>query len=103
MRITFEEHTRSVDRTTNEYGRNRTKETKRTDCFALDISGMVMDNTAYGVQGRTAEDVMRDASVVDTDVLRDYMTVMSNSMSEEDFAKLQKEGVENTPYNDKKW
>lgn len=92
MRITFEEHTRSVDRTTNEYGRNRTKETKRTDCFALDISGMVMDNTAYGVQGRTTEDVMRDASVVDTDVLRDYMTVMSNSMSEEDFARLQKEG-----------
>ncbi len=92
MRITFEEHTRNVDRTTNEYGRNRTKETKRTDCFALDISGMVMDNTAYGVQGRTKEDVMRDASVIDTDVLRDYMTVMSNSMSEEDFARLQKEG-----------
>jgi len=92
MKITFDEHTRNVDRTTNEYGRNRTKETKRTDCFALDISGMVMDNTAYGVQGRTAEDVMREASVVDTDVLRDYMTVMSNSMSEEDFATLQKEG-----------
>ncbi len=92
MRITFEEHTRNVDRTTNEYGRNRTKETKRTDCFALDISGIVMDNTAYGVQGRTTEDVMRDASVIDTDVLRDYMTVMSNSMSEEDFARLQKEG-----------
>lgn len=92
MRITFDEHTRNVDRTTNEYGRNRTKETKRTDCFALDISGMVMDNTAYGVQGRTAEDVMREASVVDTDVLRNYMTVMSNSMSEEDFARLQKEG-----------
>lgn len=92
MRITFEEHTRNVDKTTNEYSRNRTKETKRTDCFALDISGMVMDNTAYGVQGRTAEDVMREASVVDTDVFRDYMTVMSNSMSEEDFARLQKEG-----------
>ncbi len=92
MRITFDEHKPNVDRATNEYSRNRTKETKRTDCFALDISGMVMDNTAYGVQGRTTEDVMREASAQDVDVIRDYMTVMSNSMSEEDFARLQKEG-----------
>ncbi|MBQ7954711.1 MAG: hypothetical protein IJ282_03085 [Lachnospiraceae bacterium] len=92
MRISFEEHTHNVDRATNEYNRNRTEKTKRTDCYALDISGTVMDNTAYGVQGRTAEDVMREAAATDADVLRDYMTVMSNSMSEEDFAKLQKEG-----------
>lgn len=92
MRITFDEHTRNVDRTTNEYGRNRTRETKRSDCFALDISGMVMDNTVYDVQGRTAGDVMREASAIDADVLCDYMTVMSNSVSEEDFARLQKEG-----------
>lgn len=96
MRITFEDHTRNVDRTTSEYNRSRVKESKMTDCYALDISGTVMDNTAYGVQGRTAEDVMREASATDVDVLRDYMTVMSNSMSEEDFAKLQKEGVSPT-------
>lgn len=92
MRITFDEHTRNVDKTTNEYGRNRTKETKRSDCFALDISGMAMDNTIYGTQGRTAGDVMREAAAIDADVICDYMTVMSNSVSEEDFARLQKEG-----------
>lgn len=92
MRITFEDHSRNVDRITNEYRSSRTEKTSRTDCYALDISGTVMDNTAYGFQGRTAEEVMQEAATQDVELLRDYMTVMSNSMSEEDFAKLQKEG-----------
>ena len=64
----------------------------RKSAYALDISGTVMDNTAYGLQGRTAEEVMQSAGQIDVALVRDYMTVMSNSMSEEDFAKLQKEG-----------
>lgn len=61
--------------------------------FALDISGTVMDNSAYKGHGRTAEEVMLEAEQVDIVNRRNYMAVMSNSMSDEDFAKLQKEGV----------
>lgn len=61
--------------------------------FALDISGRVKDNcNAYGVQGRTTEEIMQSAEQQDITVQQNYMTVMSNSMSGEDFAKLQEEG-----------
>jgi len=60
--------------------------------FALDISGTVMDNSAYAGHGRTAEEVMQEAGQQDLTARRNYMAVMSNSMSDEDFAKLQKEG-----------
>ena len=33
--------------------------------FALDISGVVTDNKAYGGQGKTAEDVMQEAGAID--------------------------------------
>lgn len=60
--------------------------------FALDISGTVMDNTAYEGQGKTAEDVMQNAGLIDVTTQKNYMAVMSNTMSDEDFARLQKEG-----------
>ena len=60
--------------------------------FALDISGTVMDNSAYTGHGRTAEEIMLEAGQDDITARRNYMAVMSNSMSDEDFAKLQKEG-----------
>lgn len=60
--------------------------------FALDISGTVMDNSAYTGHGRTAEEIMLAAGQDDITARRNYMAVMSNSMSDEDFAKLQKEG-----------
>lgn len=60
--------------------------------FALDISGTVMDNNAYASHGRTAEEVMQNAGQQDITARRNYMAVMSNSMSDEDFAKLWEEG-----------
>lgn len=63
-----------------------------TSVFALDISGTVMDNTAYEGQGKTAEDVMQNAGQIDVATQKNYMAVMSNTMSDEDFAKLQEEG-----------
>lgn len=60
--------------------------------FALDISGTVMDNSAYAGHGQTAEEVMQEAGQQDLTARRNYMAVMSNSMSDEDFARLQKEG-----------
>ena len=62
--------------------------------YKIDISGAVKDNNAYGGQGKTAEDVRMDASLKDVSLERNYMAVMSSSMSGEDFAKLQKEGYQ---------
>ena len=60
--------------------------------FVLDISGIVMDNSAYAGHGRTAEELIRQIEQEDVSARRNYMAVMSNSMSDEDFARLQKEG-----------
>lgn len=60
--------------------------------FKIDISGSVMDNKAYQGHGKTAEDVMMSASQKNVALERNYMAVMSNSMSGADFAKLQKDG-----------
>lgn len=80
-----------TDRVTIEKGSSQVKESR--GAFALDISGTVMDNTAYEGHGRTTEDVMQDAGQVDVATQKNYMAVMSNSMSAEDFAKLQEEGT----------
>lgn len=82
----------SVDRVTTKERSSRTGETRIQGAVALDISGKVMDNTAYEGQGKTTEDVMQEAGQMDVALQKNFMTVMSNSMSDEDFAKLQKEG-----------
>lgn len=60
--------------------------------FAWDASGMAADNTAYGDRGKSMEDIMLDAGQMDVAAQRNYMAVMSNTMSDEDLAKLQEEG-----------
>lgn len=99
MRITFDNTPSSnVDKVTTAYQTAAQAAGKAAGGYALDISGKVTDNTAYGVykshgvHGRTAEEVMQAAGGWDISLYRNYMTVMSNSMSDEDFAKLQKEG-----------
>jgi hypothetical protein len=59
---------------------------------AIDISSIVMDDDALRGQGMTVQDVMQEAGGKDISTLRDYMTVMSNFMSDEDYAELVKEG-----------
>lgn len=61
---------------------------------SLDISSVVTDNSAYQGHGRTARDVMMDASLENVEVMRDYLTVMSNCVSAEDLGKLQQEGID---------
>lgn len=99
MHITFDNTPSSnVDRVTTAYQTASQAAGKAVGGYALDISGKVTDNTAYGffeshgVHGRTAEEVMQAAGGQDVAQYRNYMTVMSNSMSDEDFAKMQKEG-----------
>lgn len=86
-------HTHSnVDRDTTTYRSSEGTGKVQQNVFALDISGTVMDNSAYAGHGRTAEEVMQEAGQQDITARRNYMAVMSNSMSDEDFAKLQEEG-----------
>ena len=94
MKITFDHSNanQNVDRATTAYRETRTTRTERAGDYALDISGTVMDNNAYGGHGKTAEEVMQDAAAVDVATQTDYMTVMSNTMSGEDFSRLQQEG-----------
>ncbi|MDE7359362.1 MAG: hypothetical protein K2N39_08065, partial [Lachnospiraceae bacterium] len=94
MKITFDHSNanQNVDRATTAYRDTRTTRTERAGDFALDISGTVMDNNAYGGHGKTAEEVMQDAAAIDVATQTDYMTVMSNTMSGKDFSRLQQEG-----------
>lgn len=59
----------------------------------LDISSLVTDNNAYQGHGRTAEEVAMSAESTDLTVRRNYMAVMSNCLSTEDYERLQKDGV----------
>ena len=97
MKITFDNNNtnQNVDKvTTTPYRDTRAEKTASAGAFALDISGTVMDNTAYRGQGKTAEEVMQDAGQIDVAVQRDYMTVMSNTMSEEDYNRLMEDGCQ---------
>lgn len=60
--------------------------------FVMDISGAVPDNSAYAGHGRSMEELIRQVEQEDVTARRNYMAVMAGSMSDEDFARLQKEG-----------
>lgn len=95
MKITFENNNTSqnVDKVmTTTYRNIGTDKAEQSGIYALDISGTVMDNTAYKGQGKTAKEVMQDAGQIDLAVQKDYMAVMSNSMSTEDFNRMVKDG-----------
>ncbi len=65
--------------------------------YRLDISGIVKDNRAYGGQGKTGEDACTQhvqVSRQDIANARNYMTVMSNSLSAEDYGKMMETGEE---------
>lgn len=101
MRITFENmpSARAEERTTS-YRTAHAGTERAARGYTLDISDQVTDGSAYSFRKgsslsgsrRTAEDIMQAAAGQDIAQYRNYMTVMSNSMSDQDFAKLQKEG-----------
>ena len=81
------------------------KSTQQNRGYKLDISGIVKDNAvfaSYGKdgQGMTWNEYLQDNGISDSSISgnsafnlrRNYMAVMSNSLSTEDFAELQKEG-----------
>ncbi len=92
--IDYASNRQNVDKGTStiSYNSSSTSKSERAGAFALDISGTVMDNKAYGGQGKTAEEVMQEAAATDVAQQKNYMAVMSNTMSDEDFAKLLEDG-----------
>ncbi|MBO5093726.1 MAG: hypothetical protein J6C33_05145, partial [Lachnospiraceae bacterium] len=62
--------------------------------YAFDLSGGARGNEVYRENGKTAEDIMREAGGQNVALTHNYMAVMSNCMSDEDFAKLQENGYQ---------
>lgn len=94
MKVNFEgmNQNQNVDNSKITYSAPYTPRMRAQKGFHLDISGTVMDNKAYGGQGKTTEDVMNEAANMDITNKRNYMAIMSNSMSGEDISNLMKEG-----------
>ncbi|MDE7285021.1 MAG: hypothetical protein K2N85_15775, partial [Lachnospiraceae bacterium] len=95
MKITFDNNNtiNNVDRgMTTTYRSTHTEKMSQMGAYTLDISGTVMDNNAYKGHGKTTEDVMQIAGQTDIAMQRDYITVMSNSMSTDDFKKMTQDG-----------
>ena len=70
------------------------KETKSAAVFAANLfSATQTKQGIYDKQGKTMEDIQTETSVVDTASLKDYMTVMANTMSADDYQALVKDGV----------
>ena len=94
MKISFENANTYVDRTGTYEKTQTNNKISGQKAYSADISGIVMDNEAYTVHGRTMRDVLQDAQNIDVKAQTDYLTVMSHSMSGEDFGKLLEEGVD---------
>jgi len=97
MRVDLQNINQNVDMDTNTYRIPKQEEGARiaelTSGYSLDITGNVTDNMAYKEEGlKSAQEISAEAGRLDVNTQRDYMAVMSNSMSTEDFAKLQEEG-----------
>ena len=60
----------------------------------LDITGLGKDTEFCVDQGRSLQDVKDAAGALDVQTARKYMTVMSNTMSKEDFSKMEEEGFD---------
>ena len=87
-------HDRNVDMEkisySNSYQKGSARIAGEMGGYTLDISGTVTDNAAYGMgELKSAEDVMQDAGQKDIALQRNYMAVMSNSMSAQDYKKMQ--------------
>lgn len=70
---------------------NASRVIKATE-FAMSITGNNGGVSAYEGQGQNLQDIMKSAGAMDVTANRNYMTVMSNSLSDEDYEELVKEG-----------
>lgn len=65
-----------------------------SNAIRLDITDIGKDASFIIDQGRSIQDVINEAGLLDVQTRQDYMTVMSNTMSGEDYAKMCEEGFD---------
>ena len=63
-----------------------------SNSIRLDITDIGKDTGLIIDQGRSMQDVIDEAGALDVQTQTDYMVVMSNTMSEEDYARMCKDG-----------
>ncbi len=98
MKITFSEQAIKEAERRRAEGNRQAQQTSATamgqtafaDMFGRHEDGIV----DAGEKGKSLLELQQEAGDVDVGVQRDYMTVMSHTMSEEDYAKLQEEGFD---------
>ena len=98
MKITFSEQAIKEAERRRAEGNRQAQQTSATamgqtafaDMFGRHEDGIV----DAGEKGNSLLELQQEAGDVDVGVQRDYMTVMSHTMSEEDYAKLQEEGFD---------
>lgn len=60
--------------------------------FAASITGNSPLVSSYEGQGVNKQDIMKNAGAMDVNTNRNYLTIMSNSLSDEDYKELMEEG-----------
>ncbi len=99
MKITFSEQAiKEAERRRAELNRDaqQTSATAMGQTAFADMFGRQEDGilAAAGEKGKSLIELQEEAGNVDVAVERDYMTVMSHTMSQEDYAKMQEEGFD---------
>ena len=97
MKITFQNQktieTEHLNPARRESVRDKTPVDRRSAVSAVYNNG----NRSVGVdagKGKSVLQLQQEAAGVDVGIQQDYMTLMSNTMSEEDYARLQEEGFD---------
>ncbi len=70
------------------------KAEKTQNAIAVDIGGNLFNDNAYGMGAKTKNDIMAEAQNTEATVRHNYMSVMANTLSPEDFAKGAEEGFD---------
>ncbi len=76
-------------------GREASRTPRAADTYQLDLttkSDRDWPRESRREKGKSLIELQQEAGNIDVGVQRDYMTVMSNTMSEEDYAELEREG-----------
>ena len=73
---------------------NNQKVNKTQSAAVVDLGSSLFNNNAYGEGAKTQNDIMAKAQNTEMSVRHNYMSVMANTLSSEDFAKAAEEGFD---------
>ncbi|MCM1190111.1 MAG: DUF6240 domain-containing protein [bacterium] len=99
MKITFQEQ-KTAEIENRQTGRRVGDRSRAQERTRAADRGCVVSRGQDGLVGRAPEkgksllDIQQEAAQADVGVTQDYMTLMSNTMSAEDYAKMQEEGFD---------